>query len=186
LNLIVDFTKWIFVFLQQNMDIFTASFVIFSTIFAGIITLILASIVMQQRKLLIAQYKIQSAQIKYMLYSPRLKFFNAVISFISMMNDINEETVNDISEIYKLEFRRKTTEVFYIFGEEIQNYIKDIGYKSERLIYMVKYKKTLQYYPDDSEERVKYEQEMEALHAWFLAQDYEATMKFIPYLRIGS
>jgi hypothetical protein len=186
LNLIVDFTKWTFEFLQQNIDIFKALFVIFSTIFAAIITLILASIVIQQRKFLAVHYKLQAVQIKYMLYSPRLKFFNAVISFVSMMNDINEENVDDISEIYKLEFRRKTSEVFYIFGEEIQNYIKEIGYKSERLIYMIKYKKMLQYYPDDSEERVKYEKEIEELHAWFLAQDYEATVKFIPYLRIGS
>src|SRR5262249_15131833 len=130
-------TKWTFELFQQNTDVVKALFVIFSTILTAIITLILVNIVIQQRKFLTAQYKLQAIQIKHMLYDPRLKFFNAVILFIEVMNDINEENVNDISDIYKLEFRRKTLEVFYIFGEEIQHYVKEIGYKSERLVYIV-------------------------------------------------
>lgn len=186
MNLIADFTQWTFEFFQQNTDVVNAFSVTSTSILTAIITLVLANIVVQQRKFLTAQYKLQATQVKYMLYEPRLKFFNAAILFIAIMNDINEENVNDIEEMYKLEFRRKTSEVFYIFGEEIQLYIKEINYKSERLIYMVKYKKTLQYYPDDSGERATYEKEMEELHAWFLIQDYEATVKFIPYLRIEA
>ncbi len=161
----------------------TALAAVAGAVFAGIYTWItrrLVRVAIQQREIIAAQQKLQSAQVKYMLYERRLRVFGEVLNFIEIVN-----TTLDTEMEQRSIFMKETAESTYIFGKDIQNYIHKISSKAGELhASITKHKVRFGGLPNSNKDRIACEEEMGKLRIWFEGQDYEAKTKFAPYLKI--
>jgi len=173
----------IFVWLNTHSGAVTALAAIAGVFIIGFYTYTtrkLANIAAQQRDILAAQHNMQATQVQYMLYERRFKVLEAVLNIVAKAREHSDISYTAISK-----FDAETAENRYIFGEDIQGYIKEFT-ANVRQIQML-YHDLQQMFDDDHNAQdviAAHEEKIEKMRAWFVDQDDEAPRRFAPYLKI--
>ena len=172
--------------LKEYNGAITALAAIVGVVITGIYTYItrrLANIAVQQRDIIALQHKLQTAQVKYMLYERRLKIFAEVLGFVDYV--LREEIFHAYGMASISEFNKKIQEGQYIFGNDIQDYISELQSNAKQLLkILLKYKTDHSEQVVSEQEHLADEQEKNRLHTWFASQNLDASEKFAPYLKI--
>jgi hypothetical protein len=153
---------------------------------SAIATLVLAYVAIKQRQLSKQQYDLQRRQQKFEelrlkreLYDRRLGVYQAVKVFLASIRPGLEINFDQI-----LNFTKDTADSDFLFeGDEISQYISEIGLKATQLSSVEAQLKTPRHeVPPDKWEKLVHQQTK--LRLWLAEQPSNAKAKFRPYLTI--
>lgn len=127
------------------------------------------------------QHQLQSVMTQHALYERRLAVFRGVIDFVESVNviDDNESEEGKIfRREYLLKFKSATAESYFIFEEDIQQYIHKLRSKESKLNAVSRRLKSSNGNDEDLKEQ------RDKLLTYFSNQVLKAIENFYPYLKI--
>jgi hypothetical protein len=142
-----------------------------------IISGLLAYIAYQNYKISKAAFYIQRDKLRLDLFDRRYKVFRALQEVLTPFLAKANFTRN---ELFK--FSNDSSDVGFLFGPDIENYINEMNQKILKLIHL---NERLENQPAGTEERTEITQEMADLEIWFMDQIQNSKKIFRKYLHFS-
>jgi hypothetical protein len=148
------------------------------TIIEVLSTILLAYVAYQNYKVNDLGKRLQEDKLRLDLFDKRHRIFALLQELLDKFSNSNTFTQSDI-----FEFANRSAESEFIFGDDVNSYIKEAREKGLRLIHL---KRRLDSESIGSDGRVEIAKEIEELERWFHKQPLNSVEIFKKYLRFPN